>query len=347
MKSFTEDYLKNLSVNNELVRMIRRLGEYKGKQELFKRQSPDVLENLRRVALVQSTESSNRLEQITAEPKRFKALMEEKTKPKNRSEAEIAGYRDILNTIHTSALNIPFRCRVVQQFHRDILKFTGLPGGKWKSAPNKITDTLPDGSRRVRFIPVDPFLVEDCMTRLHQTFQEELSMLVLDPLILIPLYILDFLCIHPFTDGNGRISRLVTILLLYQQGYEVGRYIGLERVIENTKESYYDALETSSNGWHKGKHEAIPWITYFLSTVLAAYEEFERRADMMVTGRGSKTEMVVNAIESFVGEFSISDIEKACPLVGRDMIRHVLNRLRDDGKIVNLSKGRYSRWQKI
>ena len=347
MKSFSKPFLQSLTLSNELVRMVRGMGEYKGRQELFKKQAPEILENLRQVALIQSAESSNRLEQVIAEPTRFREIMAERITPKDRSEAEIAGYRDVLNTIHSSASHIPFTEKVIRQFHRDMMKYTGLPGGTWKSTQNEITETRPDGTKRIRFTPLEPFHVADYMVRLHELFNDEISKQAIDPLVLVPLYILDFLCIHPFLDGNGRISRLATLLLLHQHGYEVGRYISLERIIENTKDSYYDILESASAGWHQGKHDPTPWITYFFSTTLAAYDEFERRANISISGRGSKTTMILSAIDNFAGDFSISDIERACPLVGRDMVRHVLNKLRGDGKVVNLSKGRYARWRKI
>ncbi|MEW6110440.1 MAG: Fic family protein [Nitrospirota bacterium] len=169
----------------------------------------------------------------------------------------------------------------------------------------------------------------------------------IDPLILIALYVLDFLCIHPFLDGNGRMARLITVLLLYHYGYEVSRYISLERVIEQTKESYYETLHKSSQGWHKGKHDALPWVEYFLATLLAAYKEFESRFERVSSGRGSKTDIVLNAIYGFIGDFGISDLEKACPTVSRDMLRHILFKLRDQGRVQPIGKGRSARWRKI
>jgi len=243
MRSFLEKYLDNINISSELLRLIRKISEYKGMQELFKRQSPEILENLRQVAIIQSTVSSNRIERVIAEPNRIKALMKETTVPQNRSEAEIAGYRDVLNTIHTSALNIPFTEKVVQQFHRDMMKYTGLEGGKWKSTQNEIAEIYPNGSKKIRFVPVEPYLINNYMIELHKLYNKGIETQKYEPLILIPLYVFDFLCIHPFLDGNGRIARIIAILLLYQQGYEVGRYISLERLIENTKESYYETLE--------------------------------------------------------------------------------------------------------
>ena len=347
MKSLSKEYLKKLPINNELVRLIRRLGEYKGKQELYQKQSPEVLENLRLVAFAQSTESSNRLEQITAPPKRLKELVANKTKPKNRSEAEIAGYRDVLSTIHQSAKDIPLSVNVVKQFHRDMMRYTDRPGGEWKSVNNTIIERYTNGTSLVRFNPVEPYQVNEYMTKLVELYNAEIENSEYDALLLIPLFIFDFTCIHPFRDGNGRSSRLLTTLLLYHQGYDVVRYISLEKIIEQTKESYYDTLKESSQGWHNGKHNILPFLTYYLSTFLAAYDEFEKRAGIFSKPRGTKTEMVKNAIEGFKGNFTIADIENVCPLVSRDMIRNVMNKLRSEGKIENLNKGRYSKWRKI
>ncbi|MFA5498787.1 MAG: Fic family protein [Candidatus Cloacimonadia bacterium] len=347
MYSFSKKYLSELRINNELLRLVRRLGEYKGKQELYQKQATEVLENLQLVAFAQSTESSNRLEQITAEPKRLKQLLAEKTKPNNRSEAEIAGYRDVLKTIHQSAREIPLTTNVIKQFHSDMMRYTGQPGGGWKSVNNKIIEQYTNGSIRVRFEPVEPIKVDEMMNKLVQHYNDQIALGDYDPLILIPLFIFDFTCIHPFKDGNGRISRLLTILLLYHHNYEAVRYVSLEKIIEQTKESYYETLEESSRSWHSQNHNIIPFLTYYLSTFLAAYDEFEKRANIIQKPRGTKTEMVINAIENFKGNFSISDVEKACPVVGRDMIRKVMNQMRDDGLIENISKGKYAQWTKI
>lgn len=347
MKSFEKKYLETLSIPHRLITIIRQIGEYKGKQDLYKKQAPEMLENLRHVAIIQSTESSNRLEGITADINRIKDLVEEKIKPANRSESEIAGYRDVLNTVHSNYEHIPFSKSVVLQFHRDLMKYAGKEGGRWKSAPNEITETLPDGTRRIRFVPVAPHLTPEFMQTLHERYKSLSQDGDIDPLILIALYVLDFLCIHPFLDGNGRMARLLTVLLLYYYGYEVSRYISLERVIEQTKESYHETLHKSSQGWLKGKHDALPWIEYFLSTILAAYKEFESRFTRISSGRGSKTDIVLNAIDSFIGDFSISDLEKTCPDVSIDMIRHVLKKLKKEGQVASLGQGRFARWRKI
>jgi Fic family protein len=346
MTSFGQACLDKLVVPQRIITMIRKLGEHKGRQDLYKKQAPEMLENLRQVALIQSTESSNRIEGIVADDKRLRAIVEENAKPANRSEAEIAGYRDVLNTIHQSHEHIPFTERVVLQLHRDLMKYAGADGGKWKSAPNEISETLPDGTKRIRFTPVAPHLTGEAMRALHAQFNELEAAHEWDPLLLIPFYVLDFLCIHPFLDGNGRLARLIALLLLYQNGYEVGRYVSLERIIEQTKQSYYDTLYTSSQGWHESRHDLLPWTEYFLSTLLAAYDEFESRFGKVSKGRGSKTDTVKNAIDRFVADFSLTDIEKACPLVSRDMIRRILFDLKKEGLVVCLGRGPSARWRK-
>jgi Fic family protein len=346
MNSFSSAFLPDLKIPQRIITMIRKLGENKGRQELYKKQAPEMLENLRHVALIESTESSNRIEGVVADHKRLRAIVEEKAKPANRSEAEIAGYRDVLNTIHQSHEHVPFTERVVLQLHRDLMKYAGVHGGVWKATQNEITETLPGGKKRLRFMPVAPHLTEEAMRTLHGRYADVERAGDLDPLLLIPFYVLDFLCIHPFLDGNGRMARLLALLLLYQNGYEVGRYVSLERIIEQTKESYYDTLYKSSQGWHEGMHDVLPWTEYFLSTVLAAYGEFENRFGKVSKGRGSKTDMIRNAVNGFIADFTITEVERACPKVSRDMIRHVLGQLREEGIIVPLGKGRGAKWRK-
>ncbi len=347
MKSLEKRFLEKLRIPNRLILTIRQIGEFKGRQELYAKQAPEMLENLRQIAIIQSTESSNRLEGITAPINRIKALVEEKTTPKNRPEAEIAGYRDVLNTIHANWKNIPINERIVLQLHRDLMKYSGKEGGRWKSVSNEIIEIQPDGSKITRFIPVEPAQTPAYMQTLNEEYNHLIKELLFDPLILIPLYVFDFLCIHPFLDGNGRMARLLTVLLLYHQGYEVGRYISLENIIEKTRESYYDTLNQSSINWHSGKHNIIPWVEYFLSTIVAAFTEFESRIGKISSGYGSKMEMVINAIDSFLGDFSLADVERACPVVGRDWIRKLLQRLKIEGKVESIGKGRYAKWRKI
>ncbi len=347
MKSFEPAYLAALRIPTRLFSVIRQLGEHKGKQALYHQQAPEILERMRKSAVIHSTISSNRLEGITAGTRRIKDLMAEKTAPANRSEAEIAGYRDVLNTIHRSHRSIPFTDGIVLQFHRDLMKYAGKEGGRWKSTDNTITEALPDGTRRFRFEPVPPFLTPEYMESLHRDYRRVSAEGEWDPLILIPFYIIDFLCIHPFLDGNGRMARLLTVLLLYHNGYEAGRYISLERIIEGTRESYYDTLYRSSQGWHEGRHDIWPWAEYFLGVVLAAYADFQERFDRQREAPGSKTKRVMDAVEGFETDFSISELERVCPNVSRDMIRHVLFQLRDQEKIEAVGRGRGAKWRKM
>ncbi|QLE55762.1 Fic family protein [Nostoc sp. TCL26-01] len=347
MQSFELNFIERQPINQNLLRTVRLIGEYKGKQELFKEQSPQVLETLRQAAIIQSTESSNRIEGITAPLERIKELVAEKTTPRDRSEQEIAGYRDVLTTIHTSYAHIPFTTGVVLQLHRDLYQFTVIEGGRWKSVDNEISETYPDGRKVVRFQPVPAYRTQDAMHRLHEQFNRLFESEEIEPLLLIPTYILDFLCIHPFSDGNGRMARLLTLLLLYKTGYEVGRFISLERIVERTKESYYDTLYQSSQNWHQGQHSLLPWWEYFLGVMLlSAYREFEQRVGLVSSVKGVKTAMVLDTINNIPGDFSIKDLQERCPTVGIDLIRRILRQERNSGRLECLSRGPDARWCK-
>ncbi|MAJ62365.1 MAG: cell filamentation protein Fic [Alphaproteobacteria bacterium] len=347
MPSFSPDFLNHLSVPPHLVRTIRAIGEHKGRQDLYRLQAPEKLENLRQVAVIQSVESSNRIEGVTAPPERLKALLAEKTTPQDRSEGEIAGYRDVLATIHGAAMDIPFTDAVVLQLHRDLMKYSTQPGGAWKAAPNEIEEVRPDGTRFIRFDPTAPHLTPTAMADLHREFAAALKSGEHDPLILVPLYVLDFLCIHPFTDGNGRMARLLSALALYQQGYDVARYISLERLIETTKEGYYDTLYRASQGWHEDGHDPMPWIDYWLGILLGAYREMESRVGELTTDQGTKADIVVAAVDRMLGDFSISELQAACPSVSRIWIKNVLDELKRDGRLEVVGRGRGSKWRKV
>lgn len=345
MKSFEAKYLKKLKFPVEILANLRAIGEYKGKEGLFNKQSPDALEKLLESAVVQSAESSNRIEGITAPHNRVKMLVRNKVRPRNRSEQEIAGYRDVLNLIHQSHSDIPLSENVVLQFHSMLYRYTDVKAGFWKKINNEIVDIKADGTKLLRFKPVEAFKTSDYIKELIRELNDHLRKQDIDPLILIPLFVFDFLCVHPFVDGNGRVARLLTLLLLYQAGYKVGKFISLERIIEGSKESYYDALVDSSKGWHEGKHDIIPWLEYFYGILIAAYKEFVARVGTY-KGKGSKTEQVKAAIDKFVAPFSIADVEAVCSNVSRDMIRNILRDLRDSGKIESSSMGRGALWKK-
>ena len=346
MKSFEQGFLDRLPVSQDLLRAVGALREFKGRQDLHKKQIPQALETLRQAAVIQSTESSNRIEGVTAPLKRIQSLVAEKTTPRNRSEQEIAGYRDVLNTIHANHADIPFTTGIVLQFHRDLYQYAG-EGGRWKPADNEIVERHPDGKMVVRFRPVPAFATPEHMERLHERFRAACDEGKIEPLFLIAAYVLDFLCIHPFFDGNGRMARLLTLLLLYRAGYEVGRYISLERIVERSKESYYDVLQKSSIGWHEGRHDLIPWTEYFLGIVTAAYKELEERVGTLTSARGAKSEMVLDAIRATFGEFSVKELQARCPHVGIDLIRRILREQRQAGNLECLGRGPDARWRRL
>ena len=347
MHSFESDFLEKQPIPHSLLRTIRLLGEYRGKEALFKQQAPQMLESLRQIAIIQSTESSNRIEGILAPADRIKKLVEQRTTPRNRSEQEIAGYRDALATIHANHPNITFTDGVVLQLHRDLYQFVAQPGGRWKMTDNEISETHADGTKVIRFRPIPAHQTPDAMERLHTLFKKQWDRGEIDPLLLIPAYVFDFLCIHPFTDGNGRMARLLTLLLLYQAGFEVGRYISLEHLIENQREGHYDALYKSSQEWHEGGHILLPWWEYFLGVMLlGAYREFERRTGELTSAYGAKTEMVLAAIEQLPTAFRYADLAQACPGASRPTIKRVLQKLRHEGKVDCVSAGRDAVWEK-
>jgi len=268
------------------------------------------------------------------------------TKPRDRSEAEIIGYRNILSKIHTTPDQFEPNEETIKKFHHEIYIHTDIPGGNWKRQDNTIEERLPDGRWITRFIPASaretPFLIKELCVRFNRLWDERR----ISPLLIIPAFVLDFLCIHPFTDGNGRVSRLLTVLLLHQAQYEVGRYISLERLIEQSKETYYEALQMSSEGWHEGRHRLKPWWEYFLGILIRAYREFEERVGVATKVRGAKTAIIEQAIERLPSTFSISDLERVCPSISRDMIRVVLNRLRKEGLLLCKGTGRNALWEK-
>lgn len=253
----------------------------------------------------------------------------------------------MLNAIHSSYEHIPVSENVVLQFHQQLYGFTAVPGGKWKITDNEITEKSPDGKIQIRFKTVPAFQTPAFMKDLHDNFNEKITAGEIDSLVLIPAYILDFLCIHPFLDGNGRMSRLLSLLLLYQSGIEVGRFISLEKIIENSKESYYDALYKSSQKWHTGKHNIIPWLEYFYGIILFAFKEFENRAGMITSERGAKSSLVLDIINKSESDFSLLDLKEKCPSVSVDMIRKILNDEKKSGRLLPIGFGRDAKWRRV
>ena len=349
MPSLEPDFLENLRFSKVELSKLKTIGEYRGKQALYTHQTPQVLEALRQVSAIESTESSNRIEGILAPHLRVEQLVLHFTQPKNRSEQEIAGYRDALSLIHESGKDMPFSKNVILQLHQMLYHYSSGRGGHWKMQDNQIVEKNSEGKiHRIRFSPVPAVSTPQAMDDLLGNYKLANQAHQAEPLIFAPLVILDFLCIHPFADGNGRTARLLTLMmLLYQMDIEVGRYISLERVYEQTKETYYEALEKSSIHWHESKHDVFPWLNYFWGTLLAAYREFEQRVGVIKKGKGSKTDQVISAVNRSTKPFSIRELERDCPGVGRDMIRLVLRELRDQGKIKVKGFGVGARWEKI
>lgn len=346
MKSFEKGLVEKQRVTQDLLQSVRQLGEFKGREALYRAQAPQVLETLRQAAIIQSTESSNRIEGVTAPLRVIRDLVAEKTTPKDRPQQEIAGYRDVLNTIHGNFANMRLSSGLVRQLHRDLYHYTGQAGGGWKNVENEITEMQAGGKAVVRFRTVPMAVTPDFMEVLNREFRGLWDKGHVEKLLLIPAYVLDFLCIHPFVDGNGRMARLLSLLLLYQAGFTVGRYISLEKIVETSKETYYDALKASSRGWHQGKHDLYPWTEYFLGVVLAAYREMEQRVGMVSTAKGAKRQMILDAIAHKYGDFSASEIQEACPSVGVDLIRRVLHEERKADRLECLGRGPKARWRR-
>lgn len=347
MKSLAPNFLQALALRPADGSTLQRLGEYKGRQDLFRRQAPELLEGLRHAAVVESSESSNRMEGVVAPHRRIEALVLRSSQPRNRSEQEIAGYRDALDLIHESARDMAFSVNVILQLHAMLYRYQPEDGGQWKPAQNEIVERDERGHvHRIRFVPPGPVETPQRMDDLVTAFRRAVDE-GREPAYLIPLAILDFLCIHPFRDGNGRVARLLTLQLLYRFGYEVGRYVSLERIVEESKETYYESLEASSEGWHEASHDPMPWVRYLWGVLLRGYGEFESRVGTLREGKGWKAEMVEGAVMRRVAPFAISDIEADCPGVSREWVRIVLRRLRDEGRIRSTGRGRSARWVRL
>ncbi len=347
MPSLTPSFLDQLRLSTADGSSLQALGECRGRQELFRRQTPEVLGSLREVAIIESSESSNRIEGVVAPHPRIEALVLHNAAPRNRSEQEIAGYRDALGLIHGSALDMTFSTNVILQLHTMLYRYEANQGGHWKATPNEIVERDADGRiRRVRFKPPSPQATPGMMSRMTAQYAHA-GQGHREPLIVIPLAILDFLCIHPFRDGNGRMARLLLLMLLYQADYEVGRWISLERIVEESKETYYESLEDSSRNWDADEHDPFPWLRYTWGVLLRAYREFESRVGSVRQGRGGKTDLVEQAVGRRVGPFSISDIEADSPGVTRDWVRMVLRRLKREGRIELRGRGRGAKWIRV
>lgn len=345
MPSLQPAYLAQLTFGAAELAAIHRLGEARGRQDLFLRQYPEQLNTLRTHAQVESTESSNRIEGIVAAPGRVRDLVVRHTQPRDRSEQEIAGYRDALQLIHESHVDMRFTENVVLQLHTMLYRYQPGSGGRWKSTDNQIVERDGVGNAvRVRFTPTTAVSTPQAMADLVTHYEGAIDGRLAQPLVVLPLAVLDFLCVHPFTDGNGRVARLLSLLILYHFGNRVGRYISLERIIEESRGTYYEALERSSRGWHEHIHDAQPWLEYFWGVLIRAYDEFEER---VATLKGSKTDQIRAAVARRVGAFGIADIERDAPGVSRGMVRHVLRQMREEGLVKVEGTGRGAKWRAV
>ena len=329
----------------EIVTMLTQIHEYKGEQALFIEAKADVLSGLMEIAKIQSTEASNKIEGIYTSDARLKALVKNKTRPKSRDEEEIAGYRDVLNTIHESYEHIPPKPSIILQLHRDLYKFEGYDvGGKYKTGDNIIEEEDEQGNKFVRFRPVPAWETASSIEELCKAFDAAMSAGQADPLVLIPMFILDFLCIHPFNDGNGRMSRLLTLLLLYRAGYIVGKYISIEKLIETSKDSYYECLQKSSDKWHENENDYEPFVKYTLGVILAAYREFTSRVKILATSGLSKPDKIREYIKSKVGTVTKTEILEKCPDISQTTVQRALNDLVQSGDIIKIGGGRYTKY---
>ena len=340
VRNFDYSLLKNKCWDSEILLLVAQIHEYKGKQALYLKQKPAVLERLIEVAKVQSTQASNEIEGIVTTDTRLKKLCAEKTTPKNREEWEIMGYREVLNIIHESYEYIPIQSNYILQLHQYMYKYseTGV-GGSFKNTQNYISKTDNEGNKCVLFTPLAPYETPDAIESICNSYNRMQDLQEIDPLILIPVFIHDFLCIHPFNDGNGRMSRLLTTLLLYRSGYVVGKYVSLESKIAKNKNLYYDVLEECQNGWHEGNEDSAPFIKYLLRTILAAYRDFEERVQLLEE-KLPAVELVRRAACKKIGKFTKSDIMELCPSIGKSSVENALKELVESGKLIRHGDGR-------
>lgn len=347
MRKFNYSDISKRTWDSEILGYIAAIYKEAGKQELYLKQRPEELEKLVEIAKIQSTEASNAIEGIVTTNSRIKQLVEEKTTPKNRAEEEIAGYRDVLNIIHESFDAIPLTQNFILQLHKIMYNHLNNPmAGRTKNVQNYISATYPDGKVEVLFTPLDPFDTPEALDRICEEYNRVIGNNELEPLIAIPVFIHDFLCIHPFNDGNGRMSRLLTTLLLYRNDFYVGKYISLEAKIAKHKDLYYDALGASQHGWIEGNDDPVPFIKYLLGTILAAYKDFEDRFKI-VEKKLPAIDMVRKAINEKIGWFTKQDIRELCPSLSISSIEGSLRKLVELGEIKREGNGKDNKYARL
>lgn len=347
MRVFNYSEINNRKWDTEILGLIAAIYKEAGKQELYLKQRPDKLEKLVEIAKVQSTEASNAIEGIVTTNTRIRQLVEEKTTPRNRDEQEIAGYRDVLNIIHQNFDAIPLTQNYILQLHKILYSHMNNPmAGRTKNVQNYISAAYPDGHQEILFTPLAPFETPEALDRICEEYNRVIGNMEVEPLIAIPIFIHDFLCIHPFNDGNGRMSRLLTTLLLYRNGFYVGKYISLEAKIAKNKDLYYDALAQSQTCWHEGKDDPVPFIKYLLGTVIAAYRDFEARFELVET-KLSAEETVRHATLQKIGRFTKQDIRELCPSLSISSIEGALRKLVAAGELKREGTGKSTCYYRI
>lgn len=347
MRDFNYGIIKNQKWDSDILGLTTAIYKEAGKQELYLKQRPQELEKLVEIAKIQSTKASNAIEGIVTTNTRIKQLVEEKTAPKNRDEQEIAGYRDVLNIIHESFDAIPISRNYILQLHKVLYSHMNNPlAGHTKAVQNYISATYPDGHTETIFTPLAPYETPEALDRICEGYNRVIGNMELEPLIAIPIFIHDFLCIHPFNDGSGRMSRLLTTLLLYRSGFYVGKYISLEAKIAKNKDLYYDALAASQAGWHEGTDNPVPFIKYLLGTILAAYKDFKDRFTLIETKR-SALDTVRLATQNKIGRFTKQDIRELCPSLSISSVEGALRKLVESGELKREGNGKNTCYYRI
>lgn len=346
MAQFEYDKTLDMLMTPEVVSALGDIRELKGKTASLSALNPETFSTLVEVAKIQSTGASNRIENISTSDKRLRELMIDKTDPRNRNEREIAGYRYVLDEIHESHDDIPITPNVILQLHRDLYRFSGdSHGGKWKDSDNVIAERTAEGELVTRFVPTSatgtPFAVE----RICSEYSKQIDDGAYDPLLVSLIFVFDFVSIHPFNDGNGRMSRLLTLLLMYRNGYDVGKYVSIEKEIEVSKETYYEALAASSSGWQNGENDYVPFVTYMLGIVIACYRELDSRFSVVALPTGNE-----EAIRAFfgrlIGTATKREIMDANPNMSQRTLERILAKLQDEGVVEKVGAARSTAYRR-
>ena len=347
MRNFNYSKIKDKKWDSEILSLVASIYKYQGKQELYLKQRPEELNKLIEIAKIQSTEASNEIEGIVTTSARLKKLVEEKTTPRNRNEQEIAGYRDVLNIIHENFDVISISKNYILQMHKMMFRYMDNPfAGKTKNIQNYITINYPNSESEILFTPLSPFETPEALENICNEYNKVIGNFETDPLLVIPYFIHDFLCIHPFNDGNGRLSRLLTTLLLYRSGFYVGKYISLEALIAKDKSAYYGSLQKSGLNWHEENEDILPFMKYLLGIILAGYKDFEDRFSI-VEEKLPAIELVRKAISQKMGRFTKQDIIELCPTLSLSSIEGSLRKLVDEGEIQREGIGRATKYIRL